>query len=96
MIKTSLIILSLLFTAALQASESDSDIKAGQAIYDSYCADVCHQAPAASRLKPGQWRVVLNTMQKRMQQSGMEPLTDVELKQVHAYLSQSLTQSQRK
>ena len=88
-----LIVVSLLFAAALRASASDSvasegDIEAGKAIYDSYCAALCHQAPAAGRLKPKQWRVVLNTMQTRMQSAGMEPLSEVELRQVLAYLSQ--------
>ena len=93
MTKHSLIIFSLLFSAALNASASDSDasdgdIEAGKAIYDSYCSGLCHQAPAAGRLKPKQWRVVLKTMQTRMQTAGMEPLTDVELSQVLAYLTQ--------
>ena len=89
MIKRTLIILSLLFTAAMQANAADSDdIAAGKDIYDNNCSDVCHQAPAAGRLRPKQWRVVLNTMQVRMQSVGMDPLTDVELKQILAYLTQ--------
>lgn len=95
MTRHTLIIVSVLFfTAALQAGATDSvasdegDIEAGKAIYDSYCAALCHQAPAAGRLKPKQWRVVLNTMQTRMQSAGMEPLTEVELRQILAYLSQ--------
>jgi len=88
MIKYSPIIFFLLFSATLLADGTDVDIAAGKMIYNSYCAQACHQAPAANRLRPKQWRVVLNTMQKRMRSSGMSPLTDIELENVYAYLTQ--------
>jgi mono/diheme cytochrome c family protein len=89
MIKHNLIVLFLLFTAVTQVNAADSDdVAAGKDIYDNNCSDLCHQAPAADRLRPKQWRVVLNTMQIRMQSVGMDPLTDVELEQILAYLTQ--------
>ena len=88
MIKYCLLIFPLIFSPTLMADDSTVDIAAGKMIYDSYCASACHQAPAADRLKPKQWRVVLRTMQKRMQTAGMPPLTDTELERVYAYLTQ--------
>ena len=87
--KVSLIIFFLLFSTTLLADDSTVDLAAGKQIYDMYCASACHQAPAADRLKPKQWRIVLNTMQKRMQTFGMPPLTETELENVYVYLTQT-------
>jgi len=94
MIKRALIIIAMLLSSTILANAAESapedDIKAGEQIYDTYCADACHQAPAAGRLKPKQWRIVLNTMQTRMQGVGMQPLTEEQLRQVLAYLTQGM------
>lgn len=92
--KPSLIIFLLLVSINLQANEAEKtitekDITTGEAIYNGLCADVCHQAPRAGRLKPKQWQVVLRTMQVHMKSSGMTPLTDTEFNQVLSYLTQS-------
>ncbi|MCK4705616.1 MAG: hypothetical protein KAT90_09060 [Gammaproteobacteria bacterium] len=91
--KYSLIIFSLLFSNALFASEttetkSDIDALRGEEIFTTVCADACHQAPDRSRLKPKQWRVVLNTMQVRMKSAGRTPLTENQNKRLLEYLSQ--------
>lgn len=91
--KYSLIIFSLLFSSALFASEttetkSDVDALSGEEIFTTECADACHQAPDRSRLKPKQWRVVLNTMQVRMKSAGRTPLTENQNKRLLEYLSQ--------
>lgn len=90
--KYSLIIFSLLFSSALFASEtidtkSDADALSGEEIFTTFCNDACHQAPDRSRLKPKQWRVVLNTMQVRMKSAGRTPLTENQNKRLLEYLS---------
>ena len=93
MIKYSLMIFVLLISNVLHASEttnvdSDSETLSGEEIFTTFCADACHQAPDRSRLRPKQWRVVLNTMQTRMQSSGRSPLTEDQTKRLLDYLSQ--------
>lgn len=72
---------------ALQADAAD--VQAGAEIFEQRCAGLCHQAPAARQLKPQQWRIVLNTMQTRMEHAGMTPLSEQELEQVFRYLTAS-------
>ena len=93
MMKYSLIIFTLLFSSTLFASEttntnSDDEALSGEEIFTTFCADACHQAPDRSRLRPKQWRVVLNTMQVRMKSSGRSPLTEDQTKRLLDYLSQ--------
>ena len=90
--KYNLIIFSLLFSSTLFASETtgtknDADALSGEEIFTTVCADACHQAPDRSRLRPKQWRVVLNTMQVRMKSAGRTPLTEDQNKQLLKYLS---------
>jgi len=90
--KYSLIIFTLLFSSALFASEatdvkSDNETLSGEEIFTTYCADACHQAPDRSRLRPKQWRVVLNTMQVRMKSAGRPQLTEDQTKLLLDYLS---------
>jgi len=73
---------------AFAEAQSASDFAAGEQLFKVYCADACHQAPAARRLKPQQWRIVLETMQVRMQTAGMPPLTEIQLGQVFTYLKE--------
>lgn len=85
--KNSLIVFFVLISASLHA-ETDNKTQSGEEIFTTFCADACHQAPDRSRLRPSQWRVVLNTMQTRMQSAGMVPLSDEQNKQVLEFLSQ--------
>ena len=59
----------------------------GKQAFESRCA-TCHQLPEPSMLKPKQWQLVLMTMQKRMQQNGLPPLSDEEFAQVLKYLTE--------
>ena len=90
--KYSLIIFSLLYSGVLYASEAtdvetDGETLTGQEIFTTFCADACHQAPDRSRLRPKQWRVVLNTMQTRMKSAGRSPLTEDQTTRLLDYLS---------
>ncbi len=73
-------------TTLAETSVNDDSIKVGQQIFNTNCSNICHQTPAAKRLKPKQWRIVLNTMQIRMQSIGMPKLTQQQLNQVFDYL----------
>ena len=59
----------------------------GQQLFESRCA-TCHQLPEPAMLKPKQWRLVLMTMQKRMQQSHLPPLNEDEFALVLKYLTE--------
>ena len=74
---------------AYAEAQNASDFAAGGQLFKVYCADACHQAPAARRLKPQQWRIVLETMQVRMQSAGMPPLTESQFGQVFTYLKEA-------
>ena len=96
--KYSLIIFSLLFSSILYASETtnlsttvetDKNVLTGNEIFKTFCADACHQAPDRSRLKPKQWRVVLNTMKVRMKSAGRPQLTEDQTERLLDYLSEA-------
>ena len=75
--------LAALLTTTAAAQEN---VEKGKALFESRCP-LCHQVPEPSMLKLGQWRRSLHTMQKRMQQSGMSPLSESEFQQVLDYLA---------
>jgi hypothetical protein len=58
----------------------------GKALFEGRCGGLCHQLPEPDRLNAQQWKRVLLTMQKRMQQRGMPPLTEQEVSAVLDYL----------
>lgn len=66
-----------------------ADDMPGKAIFEARCTELCHQTPNAGHLNAKQWRVVLKTMQKRMQGVGMTPLSEEELEQVYQYIMAS-------
>jgi len=78
-------LLSFAFAGVGMASEE------GKQIFETRCA-TCHQLPEPAMLKPKQWRLVLMTMQKRMQQNGLPPLSEEDFSLVLNYLS---TQAER-
>ncbi len=80
------LIIALLFVLTLNA-QADETYEAGKEVYEFRCADTCHQTPTASGFKPKQWRIILKNMQKRMETSGMPPLTEQELEQVFYFLT---------
>ena len=69
------------------AHADDAMYEAGKEIFEMRCSDTCHQTPAADSLKPKQWRIVLNTMQKRMERAGMTRLNAEEFDQLLHYLT---------
>jgi mono/diheme cytochrome c family protein len=71
---------------AATAAEENDNIEQGKMLFDARCP-LCHQLPEPSMLKLDQWRRSLTTMQKRMQQAGMSPLSDSEFQQVLDYLA---------
>jgi mono/diheme cytochrome c family protein len=74
-------ILTLLFSMAAMAEEP------GRPLFEARCA-TCHQLPEPDMLNPKQWRMVMQTMQKRLSQNDLPPLTDEEFSQVLSYLTQ--------
>ena len=91
--KTHLIILGLLFSSTVFAEQdkpaSEGNELNGEQIFNTFCADACHQAPDRSRLTARQWDTVLKTMQTRMQSAGMQPLNEDQNTRLLDYLSAS-------
>lgn len=73
----------LLLTQLLWAEETNN---AGENLYKSRCG-MCHQLPEPGMLTAKQWRIVLETMQKRMGHIEMPPLSEGEREQILGYLS---------
>lgn len=82
-----LLLLPLGYSLAEEDKTNSENIEAGKKIFAARCTDACHQTPRADHLNAKQWRVVLKTMQTRMQSVGMIPLTAEELEQVYQYLT---------
>ncbi len=49
---------------------------------------MCHQLPEPGMLRPKQWRLILGTMQQRMQQAGVPQLTADETEMVLEYIAE--------
>ena len=62
-----------------------TETNAGEMLYKSRCG-LCHQLPEPSMLTAKQWRIVLETMQKRMGHIEMPPLSENEREQILSYL----------
>ncbi len=79
-----LLLATLLLSKQPLWAEETND--AGENLYKSRCG-MCHQLPEPGMLTAMQWRIVLETMQKRMGHLGMPPLTEAEYRQILDYLS---------
>jgi hypothetical protein len=55
-------------------------------LFEVRCSN-CHQFPEPMMLNAKQWKIVLLTMQQRMQHLKMAPLNEDEFKTIHDYLS---------
>jgi mono/diheme cytochrome c family protein len=78
--------LALLFLFAIFWTPAHAeDMEKGKQLFEFKCG-LCHQLPDPAKFKPAQWREVLQTMQGRMKQFGMQPLTDEEHANVLAYI----------
>ena len=58
-----------------------------QSLFEGRC-QMCHQLPEPGMLRPKQWKLILTTMQQRMQQAGVPPLTEDETGRLLAYLGE--------
>lgn len=56
-------------------------------LFEGRC-QMCHQLPEPSMLRPKQWRLILGTMQQRMQQAGVPPLTEEETEMILEYIAE--------
>ena len=57
-----------------------------KSLFEGRC-QMCHQLPEPSMLRPKQWRLILGTMQQRMQQAGVPPLTGDETEMILEYIA---------
>ena len=57
-----------------------------KSLFEGRC-QMCHQLPEPSMLRPKQWRLILTTMQQRMQQAGVPPLTEEETEMILEYIA---------
>ena len=78
----------LLFTGTVPAQEAAKETEgySGQTLFEARCM-LCHQLPEPDALSSRQWRYVIKTMQKRIKQRGMVPLTEEEQAKILQYLS---------
>ncbi len=58
-----------------------------KSLFEGRC-QMCHQLPEPSMLRPKQWRLILTTMQQRMQQVGVPPLTEDETETILEYIAE--------
>lgn len=68
-------------------TQAEGNIEQGENIFKNQC-QACHQTPGPGALSMKQWQHVLNTMQTRMQQLGMDRLTPEQMESVLMYLEQ--------
>ena len=72
--------------SAVDASVIDREAWA-KSLFEGRC-QMCHQLPEPDMLKPKQWKLILTTMQQRMQQAGVPPLTEDETGRLLEYLTE--------
>lgn len=58
-----------------------------KSLFEGRC-QMCHQLPEPGMLKPQQWKLILTTMQQRMQQAGVPQLTEDETGRLLEYLGE--------
>ncbi len=75
----------LLITLLVLSSGTFADVGDAQKLFEARCTS-CHQLPDPMMLNAKQWKIVLQTMQQRMQHKKMTPLNEEEIKLIHGYL----------
>ncbi|HRP70113.1 MAG TPA: cytochrome c [Turneriella sp.] len=60
--------------------------ESGETLFREKCVQ-CHALPDKEALNGKQWKAVLKTMQKRMQEAKKPMLTDEELQKVYCFLT---------
>jgi len=58
-----------------------------KSLFEGRC-QMCHQLPEPDMLRPKQWKLILTTMQQRMQHASVPPLTEDETERLLEYLSE--------
>jgi len=58
-----------------------------KSLFEGRC-QMCHQLPEPDMLRAKQWRLILTTMQQRMQQAGVPPLTEDETETILEYIAE--------
>ena len=71
---------------AKQATSAEREAYA-KSLFEGRC-QMCHQLPEPSMLTPKQWKLILMTMQQRMQQAGVPPLTEDETELLLEYMAE--------
>jgi len=67
--------------------ETDAEREAyAKSLFEGRC-QMCHQLPEPDMLRPKQWKLILTTMQQRMQHASVPPLTEDETERLLEYLS---------
>ncbi len=73
-------------TALDDAPLEKASANEAEALFTGRCA-MCHQLPEPAMLKPKQWKLILVTMQQRMQQANVPPLQAQEHDLILEYLT---------
>jgi mono/diheme cytochrome c family protein len=79
----------MIFICLLSFSGVGMANEEGKQLFETRCA-ICHQLPEPAMLQLKQWRLVLKTMQNRMQKNGLPPLTEDEFALVLNYLADQI------
>ena len=70
------------------AEETPAEREAyAKSLFEGRC-QMCHQLPEPDMLRPKQWKLILTTMQQRMQHASVPPLTADETERLLEYLSE--------
>ncbi len=75
----------LLVMLLVLSSGALADDDYAQKLFEARCTS-CHQLPDPMMLNAKQWKIVLQTMQQRMQHKKMTPLNEEEIRLIHGYL----------
>jgi mono/diheme cytochrome c family protein len=78
------VILLIILLAVSQSSFAE-DEGFPKKLFEARCSN-CHQLPEPSMLNARQWKIVLQTMQQRMQHIKMAPMSKDEIETIHGYI----------
>ena len=79
--------LTPVYAAEQAAEETAAEREAwAKSLFEGRC-QMCHQLPEPGMLKPAQWKLILMTMQQRMQHANVPPLTEDETERLLEYLT---------
>ena len=82
----SLILAGVPLIAVAEETSAERDAYA-KSLFEGRC-QMCHQLPEPGMLKPKQWKLILTTMQQRMQQAGVPLLTEDETEAILEYIAE--------